>query len=230
LRGVASLEAFESKAIKLHDLGLEDHVCFVYSTEEEHRSIVSDFIRLGLERNERVFCVLDGHLPEVIYEYLRCHDLVFRDRAKTGQLQVARYAGTDIFGSVFDPDRMVQWLSEETEFALAQGWSGLRVTIEMTWLQRNSPDPERLLEFEQKLNRFLCRSKCMALCQYDQRHFSPLVLVSALIAHPVAIVGTEIYDHLSYSIPPSFMSRQPSSVTLLQWLSGVMRDKASGLN
>ena len=43
--------AFESKAIELKDLGLEDHACFLYSTGEEHRSIVSRLhkIYLGTE-------------------------------------------------------------------------------------------------------------------------------------------------------------------------------------
>jgi hypothetical protein len=215
----ASLKAFESKTIKLNDLGLEDHVCFLFSTEEEHRSSVSDFIRLGLERNEKVFCVLDAHLPEVIDGYLLCHALDFHNLLRTAQLQVARFVETAFCERSFDPERMIQWLSEEAEFALAQGWSGLRVTIEMSWLQRKSPGVDRLLEFERKLNRFLCHSKCMALCQYDQRQFSPLVLLCALITHPVAIVGTEIYDNLSYSIPASFMIHQPSSETLLHWLS-----------
>jgi hypothetical protein len=218
-----------NSSIKLEDLGLEDHACFIYSTEEEHKSIMSDFIRLGLERNEKVFYVLDVHSPEAISGYLSSHDQFIQNHLKLGQFEVARYATTDDFSSVFDPERMLQWLIEETEFALAQGWSGLRLTIEMTWMQRGSSDPERLLEFERRSNHFFCRSKCMALCQYDQRQFNSLVLMNALLTHPVAIVGTEIYDNLYYCIAPSLMSHQPFSVTLDHCLMELGRYKTSQL-
>ncbi len=214
-------------SIELKDLELEDHACFLYSTEEEHRSIVSDFIRLGLERNEKVFCVLDEHSPEVIRGYLLCSDLVFRDRAKTGQLQVARYTGTDIFGGAFDPDRMVQWLRDETEFALAEGWSGLRLTTEMTWMLRKFPGSERVLEYEYQSNKFFCHSKCMALCQYDLRRFNPMALKDALLSHPVVIVEEEIYDNLYYSVIPPFMDQEPSWITLNHWLNDLAEHNAS---
>ena len=76
---------------------------------------------------------------------------------------VARYTGTDIFGGAFDPDRMVQWLRDETEFALAEG------VVRASPHHRDDVDagesflvPEKVLEYEYRSNKFFCHSKCVA--------------------------------------------------------------------
>jgi hypothetical protein len=32
-----------------------DHACCIYDTDEEHRNIITPFLRKGLEQNEKVF-------------------------------------------------------------------------------------------------------------------------------------------------------------------------------
>ncbi len=37
------------------DLKPGDHTCCIYDTDEEHRNIITPFLRKGLEQNEKVF-------------------------------------------------------------------------------------------------------------------------------------------------------------------------------
>ena len=46
----------------LADLKPGNHLCCLYETEEEHRAVLTLFLRQGLEKGEKVFCIVDGVL------------------------------------------------------------------------------------------------------------------------------------------------------------------------
>ncbi|MFQ6079806.1 MAG: MEDS domain-containing protein, partial [Thermodesulfobacteriota bacterium] len=120
----------------------------------------------------------------------------------SGQLVILTRDDAYMREGVFDPDGMIALLRGETERALAEGYPALRVTGEMTWALRGLPGSERLIEYEARLNEFFPGSKCLAICQYDRRRFDPAVLLDVLRTHPIAVVGTEVYDNFYY-IPPA---------------------------
>ncbi len=62
-------------------------------------------------------------------------------------------------------------LEAETEHAGAEGYSGLRVSVEMSGALKGHTGSERRIDVEAKLNAFLPGSGCLALCQYDRRRF-----------------------------------------------------------
>lgn len=99
---------------------------------------------------------------------------------------------------VFNPEGMIALLRTETERAQSEGYPTLRVTGEMTWVLQGLPGSERLIEYESKLNKFLPNSKCLAICQYDRRRLPSKVLLDMLSTHPIAVVGTEVYDNFYY--------------------------------
>ena len=68
-------------------------------------------------------------------------------------------------GGIFEPDSMIALLQAETECALSEGHTALRVTAEMTWALRRLPGGERLIEYESRVNEFFPGSKCLGLCQ-----------------------------------------------------------------
>ena len=53
------------------DLAPGDHLCWVYDTEEEHRAVITPFLRQGLERGEKVLYIVDAHPAETVLAYLR---------------------------------------------------------------------------------------------------------------------------------------------------------------
>ena len=42
------------------DLRPGDHLCCLYETEEQHRAVVTPFLRQGLERGEKVLYIVDA--------------------------------------------------------------------------------------------------------------------------------------------------------------------------
>jgi hypothetical protein len=153
---------------KVSDLMPGDHLCCIYSSEDEHRALLTPYLRQGLEYNQRVLYIVDAHTAKEVLGYLRDDGLVVEPYLESGQLFILTVDDAYMKGGVFDPDGMIRLLTEETDLAVSQGYAALRVTGEMTWALRGLPGSERLIEYEAKLNLFLPESKCMALCQYDR--------------------------------------------------------------
>lgn len=209
---------------KLHsvkDLEPGDHLCCLYENEEEHRTLLTPFLRQGLEKRQKVLYIVDTHTAETVLNYLRDDRLEVESYLTRGQLIISTVGDAYMQDEVFDPERMISLLRTEMERALMEGYSALRVTGEMTWVIRGLPGSERLVEYEAKLNKFLPNSRCLAICQYDRRRFSSKVLLDVLSTHPIAIVGTEVYDNFYYIPPEDFLSNDLPTVTLCRWLGNL---------
>jgi len=202
--------------LTLAELRPGDHLCCLYETEEEHRAVLLPFLRQGLERGEKVIYIVDAHTGETVLDYLRADGVTVDSHLKSGQLRILSRDDTYLRQGVFDPEGMIALVRTETARALAEGYPALRVTGEMTWALRGLPGSERLIEYEAKLNDFFPGSKCLAICQYDRRRFDPAVLLDVLHTHPIAVIGTEVYENYCYEPPSTFLENRPAA-RLHQW-------------
>jgi signal transduction histidine kinase len=229
------------------DLEPGDHLCCIYETEEEHRAVLTPFLRRGLERGEKVVYIVDARTAEAILGYLRdpstnrrgkpvaCPEPSRREPSgqaldvesylASGQLTILTRDDAYMRQGVFDPEGMIALLKAETEQALAEGYPALRVTGEMTWALRGLPGSERLIEYETKMNEFFPGSRCLAICQYDRRRFAPEVLLDVLRTHPTAIVGTEMYDNFYYMPPDEIMGGNLPAAELRRWVQNLAERK-----
>jgi PAS domain S-box-containing protein len=199
-------------------LGPGDHLCCLYETEEEYRAVLAPYLQQGLERGEKVLYIVDARTAQTVLNYLRDDGVEVEPYLANGQLSILTISDAYMRDGIFDPDRMIELLRSETERALAEGYSALRVTGEMTWALRGLPGSERLIEYEAKLNAFFPGSKCLALCQYDRRRFQPEVVLDVLATHPIAVVGTAIYDNFYYIPVTDFLGSDRLGATLHRWL------------
>ena len=198
-----------------------DHLCCIYETDEEHRALLTPFLRHGLERREKVIYIVDVRTAEIVLGYLRQDGMGVEPYLGSGQLSIIGVKDAYMKEGVFDSDRMITLLRNETELALSEGYDALRVTGEMTWALRGLPGSERLMEYEAKLNGFLPGSKCLAICQYDKRRFDSPILLDVLTTHPIAIIGTEVFHNFYYSPPENYLGPDPSTAKFNRWLKNL---------
>jgi PAS domain S-box-containing protein len=210
----------------LENLQPGDHLCCIYETEDEHRAVFTPYLRRGLECGEKVLYIVDAHTAETILGYLRNEGLQMEQFLKSGQFAILTRDDAYMRQGFFDPDAMISLLKAETKQAIAQGYTALRVTGEMTWALRGLPGSERLIEYEIKLNEFLPGSQCLALCQYDRRRFEPEVLIDVLRAHSISVIGTQVYENFYY-IPPAELLRRDElpAVELRHWIQNLAERK-----
>jgi PAS domain S-box-containing protein len=209
----------------ISDLCPGHHLCCLYETEEEHRALLAPYLRLGLERGEKVVYIADVHTREAVLQYLTDDGLDPKAYLESKQLVLATPRETYLRDGPFDPDKMIAYLRKTTEHVVAEGYPALRVTGEMTWALGGASGSDRLIEYESKLNDFFPGSKCLAICQYDRRRFDPAVLLDVICSHPTVVVGTELYDNFYYMPPAEFPHRDVPSTTLHYWLENLRARK-----
>ena len=207
------------------DLVPGDHLCCLYETEEEHRAVLTPFLRQGLERGEKVLYIVDARTAEAVLAYLRENGLEVEPYLARGQLSILTRDDAYMRQGVFDPDGMIALVRTETARALAEGYSALRASGETTWALRGLPGSGRLIEYEAKLNTFFPGSQCLGLCQYDRRRVDPAVLLEVLATHPTAVVGTAVYDNLYYLPPQELLAGDVPAATLRHWLENLAARK-----
>jgi hypothetical protein len=154
----------ESNSIKRHlPIGLRealdavvphDHLCLIYETDEQWLNTLEYFLAGGLRRDEKCVYIIDDRTAAQVKESLRSRGLDIAAAEDRGQFVVLSETETYTSGGRFDPDRMLSMLKNQTDKALSEGFSALRVTGEMSWALKGAPGSERLIEYEAKLNTF----------------------------------------------------------------------------
>jgi signal transduction histidine kinase len=189
---------------RIEDLSVGDHACFIFKREEDWLAIVIPYILTGLARGERVCCVADFHSPEQILRQLKQKNSDMDVCLKKGQLIIIS-RGQCVKKSELIEKGLFSFIQGETEAALAEGYSALRIVSEMDW-GHSQQNFEMRLEDLAKASDFVLHNRCLALCLFDRKHFRPEVLQSLLYIFPLVIIDTEIYDNYYY-LPPEALLR-----------------------
>jgi hypothetical protein len=156
-----------------------DHVCAFFDSPGERRRIVADFVRTGLQAGDRVFYVTDAASPATVLAELRADGVPVAAALAGGQLAVRTVAESYLAVLPFDPARMISAVYRAVEDALSAGFTGLRVSGDMTWASRDVPGSDRLLEYESRVGQLFCSRPAAAMCQYDRRRFDRTTLSAA---------------------------------------------------
>jgi signal transduction histidine kinase len=214
----------------LTDLRPGDHLCFLYETEDERRDVLTPFLRQGLEQGEKALYIVassqqqsgeHAKISATILGYLQQDGLDVEPYLTRRQLAFLTDVETYLRGGSFDPKSMIVWLQTETQQALIEGYSTLRVTSEMAWALNGPPGSRRLIEYEAKLNDVLSGCQSITLCQYDRRRFAPATLLDVLRTHPIAVVGTELHDNCYYIPPAELLGADLPESELRHWLQNL---------
>jgi len=208
-----------------HSFEAGEHHCFLFQTDEEQRSLVTLYLRDGLQRNEKVLYLADGDSKSILSDRLSKDGLEIESFLDRGQLLILQANDVFLSGGHFDPEMTIGWLKTETERAREQNYRTLRITYEMTWILQDEPGCERLIEFECMLDRIIPEISCVCLGQYDQRRFDPTLLLNVFAAHPKIMVGVHSYENPYYLAPNHSLRVEQPSETLKRWIDSLVSSR-----
>ncbi len=196
----------------LTGIGPGDHLCAIYETEEEYRSVLTPFVRRALSMGEKVIYVAHTRNVETVLGNLAADGVFLGDYLFQGQLQLIPSDMLYTRGGTFDPDRVITQIQSELKLALAQGYSALCYTSEMSWAAAHPADIERMIAYEQRLNTVLAGTRALALCLYHRVDFTQATLLPILRAHPIAIIGRVGFDKYApvAALPPARHAPSPT--------------------
>ncbi|MCU0563850.1 MAG: MEDS domain-containing protein [Desulfobacterales bacterium] len=207
--------------LHLWKLQTGDHVCALFSSDRDYRSLLSAFIRHGLERREKVVAAVAGLSPGEVRSDLAATGVAVSFYLKEGQLAVHDTRPFCRADGRFDPGRVIDLIHRAADGLARDGHAGLRLSIEM-------PDPGQVVPYEAALNGLLPGSRCLALCPYDRRRFPTEALLAVLDSHPLAAIGAGIYENVYFTPPSQDLSHaEPDALKLENRLEHLVARRSS---
>jgi len=181
------------------------HICQIYSDDAERIDALLKFLLSGLKDGERVACFSEKVDEDTLRQFLAAHNIPY-DNCK--QTQAVTLAGTnDVYfqNNVFDPDHMLNTLSDYYDEAMNLGFPAARVIGEMTPKVQEVPGGDRLLEYESKVSMLLKDHPTTAVCQYDAKAFDGATIMDILKVHPRMMVNGLVIHNPFYIPPEEFL-------------------------
>jgi PAS domain S-box-containing protein len=196
---------------QLANLKHGDHICSIYEKPGEQLGVIVPFIIDGLARGERCIYIVDDSTLDDVVQALRAAGVDVAHERQRGALWLLTPVDTYLRAGEFVPQAMLDWIRQAETDALADGFSGLRLTAEPTWSFGSELGCDRLIEYEALLNQLPANSKSVILCQYHQSRFGMPCIHDVLRTHPVAILGNQVYPNPFYEPPELVLSPEPQA-------------------
>jgi CheY-like chemotaxis protein len=193
----------ESYQHALPELSFGDHACLIFESEREQIQATALFLAVGLDRGER--CVFVAPPPAL--------EAVRLAMTKGGVDAVGEMAGGRLIltgdrdfldRGYWSTPKMLGFLKEAYERALADGFNGLRATGDVSWQVGPSRSFAQIPLYESMLDRFFAGKRMIGLCQYPKADCPPEALSGVLQTHPIAAVEGVVRRNVHY-LPPSVL-------------------------
>jgi anti-anti-sigma regulatory factor len=161
-----------------------EHACCRFAAAEDRCRAAVSVVIDGLRRNRKVIYLRDGESAETLLARLADVDRTTLAAAARGQLELYSSAQASAPDGSLDVDRMLSWLCEQHELALADGYAGMTITGELGPAFSDATGARLMQEYERRLDglRF---SGSVRLCQYHAGHFDDATLATLADSHDV---------------------------------------------
>ena len=196
-----------------------NHVCLIYDNAADQLSVVIPFLRQALARGERILYIVDDRTAEEIFQALASAQLDAGYQHERGALRFLTKQDAYLRLTKFIPEPMIDYVRQQEEQALRDGFSGLCLTGEMTWACVPGEGNDRLIEYEALLNQLERDPHLTILCQYNRFRLEVPSIHAALRTHPLVITGDALCRNPFYERPEIVLDPDTagSSVRNLEW-------------
>jgi signal transduction histidine kinase len=166
------------------------HFCEFFSTQQDLLETLVPYIRAGLEGNEA--CIWRACAPldaEQAAEAMSREIDDFERRVADGQLMIMSTAGWYTTQERFEKDQVLSTVVPRVTTFLERGFSGMRVTGNMAWLEDR--DWDEFMSYEEGLNQVMSGRNIIGLCTYSLDKCNADHLLDVLMRHQFALVKHE---------------------------------------
>lgn len=180
---------------KLKNLKQGHHACFFYDTFETSYEITVEFIKIGLERNERCLYLSNPLMVNAVTALLE-KEIDLKKEIERGAVILTSERSHLVDGQ-FNRENMIQFLENGIDEAVKAGFTGLRATGDVIWELGSDVDMGKMADYEIVLDRFFPGKKLTGLCQYNCEVVQVNYLRQSLLSHnAVVFKGTVSLDNL----------------------------------
>jgi hypothetical protein len=195
------------KPVRLFGENLDEgmHICTFFRTSNERYRVLMPFICEGMEQGDRAFHIVD---PSLRSEHAQRIAEAGIDAARAeveGQLEVIGWDEAPLRGGSFNQSAMLSLLPVFLNDGRTRGFPTTRLIADMAWVLNDPGAPDRLLEFECRVNLALPKALDIVICSYDLDKFGAAIVIDALRTHPIVLIGGIVQRNPFYVRPEELL-------------------------
>ncbi len=160
----------------------------IYTDRNEQFGMLVLFLQEGLQKKEKCLFIIAGPAAGQARKSFWSHGLDLQPFLESGAFSFLSREEACRREGRFDPKHVINMLSSSLQEALQDGYSGLRVVMEMAWISTRFAGTDCLLEFEAGLKQIQPDSRLTVICQYDTQRSKPERLLDVLRTQPRIIL------------------------------------------
>jgi hypothetical protein len=182
------------------------HVCQIYSNDDERNDSLLKFLLSGIQTGERNACFSEAFTDETLREFFAACSIDYDQCVRNKAISLSKTSDVYFKDNRFDPDRMLNTLSEYYTESVQLGFPAARVIGEMVAEVQDVPGGERLLEYESRVSMLLRDHPITTVCQYNANKFDGATVMDILKVHPHMIVRGAVIHNPFYIPPEEFLT------------------------
>jgi PAS domain S-box-containing protein len=166
------------------------HLCQFYQTREDLMDMLVPYFKAGLEDNE--FCLWITPPPSYVgeaKEALRNSFSGIDVYLENGQIEIIPYTHWLLGEGIFDYEILLNGLVEKLNKALASGYDGLRLTLNIPWLENENLND--FVSLDEKMGGVMENFQMIALCTYFLDSCSPIEVIDIIVNHRFSLIKRE---------------------------------------
>jgi hypothetical protein len=167
------------------------HMCHFFPTRQELIDGLVPYLEAGIDNNERCIWITSSPLPaqDALIEVSKSEKLM--RAVASGQLRVFDAVEWYREPEAFDAEQAIEHMLQEEQSALADGFQGLRVTGNTSFV--TSANWSHLMEYERKLHDRIKDRRIIACCSYHREQCGSVEVLEVVRSHHGSLDRTD--DH-----------------------------------
>ena len=166
------------------------HFCLFYRTREDLIDVLVPYFEAGLRNNELCMCITSEPFSAKEFRSLMREAVPgFDEYLRKGQIEIIPQTEWYKKDGVFNPERVLNGWVEKLHQAMARGYDGLRLTGNLSWLEKSCW--KDFLDYEQELNETIDQYHLIALCGYPLDTCSASDVLDVASTHQFAMTRCE---------------------------------------
>ncbi|MEW6441824.1 MAG: MEDS domain-containing protein [bacterium] len=183
------------------------HICQFYRSKQDLLEILVPYFKAGLQNREFCMWITSDPLSEEdAHEALRERVVGFEGYLAKGQIEILPHDRWYLKDGRFDSKRVLRGGIKKLDQALENGFDGLRVSGNSSWLGQD--DWKEFAAYERELNRGIVRYRVIAICTFCPDLRRPSEIVDMIGAHASALLRNQGEWMLMESYPGDRIKRQ----------------------
>jgi len=184
------------------------HMCLIFSNEHERVDSILKFLLSGLQNEERIACFSDRLSEKELRLFFEENGISYDERNSKNAIVLSGTSNIYFKDGSFDPDRMLNTLTNYYFESKKMGFSASRIIGEMTVEIETIPGGDRLLEYESRVSMLLRDHPVTTICQYDANSFDGATIMDVLKVHPKMIVNGAVINNPFFVEPEVYLAQR----------------------